>query len=94
MTFQHPLGLGQFDWEVMRGAIWALQQVENGHYLPPVSRHKAALRMIGRGYLTDARTERKGDINPGGWVIVCLRQGNVDKYNADLLAAGIVGAST
>lgn len=51
--FDHPLGLRYGEYLVLAGAAAAHRLVGNGHFLPNPYWHKAAKRMILRGFLTE-----------------------------------------
>lgn len=85
--YSHPLGLKISEYRLILNCLQAYSLVPNGHYLPNTHWFKAAKRMIARGYLTEV----PGQLQPNwpDWIVVVLTQANVEKYNADLAAAGV-----
>lgn len=88
MAFQHPLGLGKFEWEIIDRCLWARTVVENGFFLTSPSRRLAALRLIEKGYVTKAEPQIMHFGRDKDWgIVVLITQANIDKYNAGLVAA-------
>lgn len=86
--FEHPLGLKVSEYRLILSCLQAYEFVPNGHFLPATRWFKAAKRMIARGYLTEA----PGQLTPPqpDWIVIFLTKENAEKYNADLMAAGVL----
>lgn len=75
------IGLKPREMQVLRSAVWARTQVENGFYLCSPGQNRAAERMIARGFLTKA----DANFSPPApdWLVVVLTNEN----HAALVAA-------
>lgn len=77
------LGLRPGELRVIRMCLWALTQVENGHYLCAPHQIASAQRLVAKGFLTNA-TGAQGFVPPvrgdgsDGWYVVKLTEENME----------------
>lgn len=69
------IGLRPREMQVMRYAMWARHQVDNGHYLCSPGQNRAAERLMARGFLTKA----EHDFSPPmpDWIVVMITEDNL-----------------
>jgi hypothetical protein len=78
--FEHPLGLGIREWNVIRGALLSRTQYGIANYLPPLGSRRSVERLVARGFITLA--EPLIPINSTEpWLVVTLTDENVASYN-------------
>lgn len=74
------LGLRPREWQTLRSALWARQQVPNGHYLCSPGQVSAARRLIARKFLTKVSRKQSGLVTLGSddaWLVVKYTKANV-----------------
>jgi len=77
------LGLRPRELQVIKWCLWALTQVENGHYLCSPGQIASAKRLVAKGFITDVTSGAgfiprvRGD-GSDGWYVVKLTEENME----------------